>query len=42
MGSSSKKNLVYFSAFVSYFGREISCEIIREIERESLEIDVRE
>ena len=35
-------NLVYFSTFVTYFVREILCEIIREIEGESLEIDVRE
>ena len=42
MSCSSVKNLFYFSAFVPYFGREISCEIIRGIEHESLDIDVKE
>ena len=42
MNYSSVKNLVYFSSFVSYFGREFFYEIGREIERVNGEINVRE
>ena len=42
MSSSSVKKLVSFSDFISCFSKEILCEIIRDIESECKELDVRE